>query len=83
MNKKELTLLVLINAEGADDEISALTIAEMTQLDGLADIKANTVYKIASGLSAQGYLSNGLMDGRAKTYYITPSGKELIKRYEG
>ena len=82
MNKKELTLLVLMNAYEADDVVSAITIEEMTQLDGFTGVKSNTMYKMAYGLLAQGYLGDGFRDGRAKTYYITSLGKELIKQYE-
>lgn len=74
MTKKDFAILhVLINNE-CFTEMYSMTIKEF-QLD----MKPSTIKRKILDLVQEGYIKNGLMDGKAKTYYISEKGVKIYK----
>ncbi len=72
-----IILLVLRHAE-AVDKYSAMSVREILSAEELG-VKENTIFKKIKGLIASGYVGQGMKDGKANTYFITPEGCERLK----
>ena len=81
MNRNELFSLLILREKGAKAPATAMTLKEIAAED--AAVKSvNTLYKILKKLVISGYVSCGLPDGRAATYYITDAGLTKIGEFE-
>ena len=81
MNKKELTILVSLIQLDIASPVTAISVKDINQLEGLTDVKPNTLFKTLQFLAGQGYVDKGMKDGRACTFFITTKGKEKVRDY--
>ncbi len=82
MNRNELFSLLILREKGAKAPATAMTLKEIASEDISAAKSVNTLYKIFKKLVISGYVSCGLPDGRAATYYITGAGLAKIGEFE-
>ncbi len=76
-----IVLLVLRHAE-AMDKYSAMTVREIALSEELG-VKENTIFKKIKSLIASGYVGQGMKDGKANTYFITPEGCKNLEEERG
>lgn len=72
-----LVLSVLVRNE-ANSNASAMTAIEVSETEYFG-YKSNTIFKKFTELEKKGYVAQGYKDGKAKTFYITEQGKEVLK----
>lgn len=82
MTKIELMVLIMLNTKSASGPATAMSLTELNATEGLVSYKVNSIYKCIRGLCIKGYVSHGLKDGKADTFYITKYGINKIGEYE-
>lgn len=81
MDKLDFAILdLLLNSYQAVTKMRAVT-----QKTILLEITANsnTLYRRLTGLVGKGYIAKGIMESREHTYFITETGKSILKEVMG
>lgn len=71
-------ILSTLSKRSSTDFVHASTINELLETVGNS-IKRNTFYNNLKELLDKGFVDEGIMSGREKTYYITREGIEFMK----
>lgn len=79
MNRLGFILLSLLRASGATSRLSGMTLREIASSEDFG-VEENTVFKKLKEFEQSGYVSRGLKEGRAHTYFITPEGCECLEK---
>lgn len=79
MNKICYLILFILDSNNADSKLVGMTIKDICIAESLG-YKENAIYKYCIYLINNGYVAQGLKDGKSITYIITQQGKELIER---
>lgn len=82
MNRLGFIILSILKRSKATDRLSSMTIREIAYTEDLG-LKENTIFKKIRDFEKAGYISRGLKEGRAETYFITPEGCECLNRERG
>ena len=69
-------ILGILRAANAADRVRGLTINEIRGFERQS--KPNTIHKKIKELESLGLVSEGVKSGRAKTYYLTGAGAEML-----
>lgn len=56
-----------------------MTVREITSAEEFG-LKENTIFKKIKNFEQSGYISRGLKEGRANSYYITPEGCKYLEK---
>jgi DNA-binding PadR family transcriptional regulator len=73
--------MAVLRSVNATNKIHGITIKEIQNYEKLS--KCNTLYKKVKALESVGFINEGVMAGRAKTYYLTSLGiAELPEKSE-
>lgn len=76
MTKFGLVILSVLNDNGADTPLKALSISQIMELTKEKLRKSySTTFRHVHTMEELGYVKCGLVDGLASTYLITDSGK--------
>lgn len=78
MNRLDVLILSILSRNEAFDKASAMTIKEIMDTEDFG-YKENTIFKKLSSFEVLEYVALGYKEGRAKTFYITDKGRELLK----
>lgn len=78
MNRFDYLILSVMERAGSLNPVSAMTVREIIEAEDCG-YKENTVFKKLKEMIVSGYVSKGMKDGRADTFYITASGRELLE----
>lgn len=76
INRLDILLLQLLNANKCTGEFEGMTISEMLEIGELGC--RNNVYLRLKSLLAEGLINKGVVDNHADTYYLTDKGKQII-----
>lgn len=82
MNRLGFIILSILQNNGATNRPSGMTIREIVSSEDLG-LKENTIFKKLKEFEQSGYVSHGLKDGRADTYFITSEGCRCLERERG
>ena len=82
MNRFEYLILSILEKAGSFSLASAMTVREITETEDYG-YRENTIYKKLREFEVSGYIVKGFKDGRADTFYITDTGRELLKNARG
>jgi DNA-binding PadR family transcriptional regulator len=77
LNRCDYTILGIMRAKNASDEIHGITPAEISTFEQTS--KPSTIRKRIYELKRLGFVGDGVKSGREKTYYITEKGLECLK----
>lgn len=77
MNRLGFIMLSILEQNSAIDRLTSMSVREMAQAEELG--KENTVYKKMREFEKAGYVSRGLKEGHAGTFYITAAGRECLE----
>lgn len=69
-------ILGILKKNNATDKVHGLTISEISSMEKLS--KHNTIHKKVKELEEKGFVSEGVKAGRAKTYYLTENGCNIV-----
>ncbi len=78
MNRLGFLVLSILSRNNALDRISAMTVKEIAAAEDLG-YRDNTIFKKIVLFEEMGYVGAGYKEGRARTFYITDRGIELLK----
>ena len=56
-----------------------MSLKEIMQTEDL-DVRENTLFKKLRDYENQGFVKEGMKDGRANTFYITEAGKDFLEQ---
>ena len=73
MNRSGFIILSILRASEATSRLSSMTVREIVSSENFG-LKENTIFKKIKDFEQSGYVSRGLKEGRADTYFITPKG---------
>ena len=79
MDRLGFLMLSILAGNGAVDKTSAMTVKEILEIEKNVGCKYSTLYKKAAAFEASGYLAFGYNEGKARTFYITEKGREVVK----
>ncbi len=82
MNRLGFIILSILQKSEAMDRLSGMTLREILLAEELG-VKENTIFKKMKGFEQSGYVSRGLKEGRAYTYFITPEGCRCLEKERG
>lgn len=82
MNRLGFIILSILQKNGATSRPLGMTIREIALFEDLG-LKENTIFKKIKEFEQSGYVSRGLKDGRAGTYFITPEGCKCLEKERG
>lgn len=82
MNRLGFLILSVLSKNKAVDPLSAMTAREIAEAEEFG-YKDNTLFKTISDFETKGFVAAGLKEGRAKTFYVTDRGGELLKTCKG
>lgn len=78
MNRLGFLILSVLSKNNAVSRLSAMTVREIAEAEEFG-YKENTLFKVITEFEAEGFVAVGLKEGRAKTFYITDRGIEILK----
>lgn len=79
LDRTQFLILASLYANGATDKYHGMTITEVgNDCEGTLGIRM-TVWRKAALLVKKGYVTKGIMDGKADTYYLLEKGLEVCK----
>lgn len=78
MNRLGFLVLSVLSKNEAFDNVTAMTAKEIAETECFG-YKDNTIYKKLAVFEKLQYVAPGYKEGRAKTFYITQKGKEVLK----
>lgn len=79
MNRLGFIILSVLFQSNATSRLSSMTVREIVCAEDFG-LKENTIFKKIRDFERSGYISRGLKEGRADTYFITPEGCERLNR---
>lgn len=79
LNRLGFLILSVLSMNEAFDKVSAMTAKEITDAEDFG-YKDNTIFKKITEFESMGYVAAGYKEGKAKTFYITESGKQALKQ---
>ena len=79
MNRLGFIILSILRQNSADSRLSAMAVSEIVGSEEF-EYKENTIYKKIKEFEAAGIVSQGLKEGRAATFYITPGGIQYLEK---
>ncbi len=79
MNRLGFLILSVLSTNEAFDKVSAMTSREIADTEDFG-YKDNTIFKKITEFESMGYVAAGYKEGKAKTFYITESGKQALKQ---
>ncbi len=79
MNRLGFIILSILWNSGATSRLSSMTVREITSAEEFG-LKENTIFKKIKNFEQSGYISRGLKEGRANSYYITPEGCKYLEK---
>lgn len=82
MNRLGFIILSILFQNEATSRLSSMTVREIACAEDFG-LKENTIFKKIRDFEKSGYISRGLKEGRADTYFITPEGCECLNRERG
>lgn len=82
MNRLGFIILSILFRNEATSRLSSMTVREIAYAEEFG-LKENTIFKKIKDFEKSGYISRGLKEGRADTYFITPEGCECLNRERG
>ena len=77
MNRLGFLVLSILAKYDARDKLSSMSIREIVETEDCG-YKENTIYKKIKEFEKLGYISRGLSDGKAVTFYITANGSRTL-----
>ena len=78
INRLEFLIICSLHKCGATSSIKAVTISELKEYCP-TNQSYSTFYRAIKSLHKNHYITYGLKDGKNDTYYLEPSGINLIK----
>lgn len=75
-------VLSILERNGATNRLSSMTLREITEAEAF-EMKENTIFKKLKEFEGFGYISRGLKEGRADTFFITPKGCRILEEERG
>ena len=82
MDRLDFMILSVLKNNDAMNRLSAMTVREIACAEDFG-WKENTLSKKVREFERSGHVGQGLKEGRANTYYITPKGCEYLKKERG
>jgi len=82
LNRLGFIILSILSRNEATSRLSSMTVREIACAEEFG-LKENTIFKKIKDFEKSGYISRGLKEGRADTYFITPAGCECLNRERG
>ncbi len=82
MNRLGFIILSILRKNEATDRLSGMTVYEIASAEAFG-MKDNTIFKKLREFERSGYVSRGLKEGRANTYFITKLGCEGLEKERG
>lgn len=79
LNRLGFLVLSVLSKNEAFNRVSAMTSREIMDAEELG-YKGNTVFKKIAELEKMGYVAAGYKEGKAKSFYITDSGRQALKQ---
>ena len=76
LNRCAYTILGILRAKNSTDKVHGLTISEISDRERVS--KPNTIHKKVKELVSEGYVQEGVKAGKAKTYYMTEKGTNIL-----
>lgn len=76
LNRCAYTILGILRAKNSLDKVHGLTIEEISSLERVS--KPNTIHKKIKELQSEEYVEEGVKAGKAKTYYLTEKGSNIL-----
>lgn len=76
LNRCAYTILGILRAKNSIDKVYGLTISEISEREKVS--KPNTIHKKIKELQSEGYVEEGVKAGKAKTYYMTKKGINIL-----
>lgn len=76
LSRCSYTILGILKKRNAIDKVHGLTIEEISSFEKVS--KHNTIHKKTKELQKQGYVQEGVKAGRAKTYFVTQMGVDIL-----
>jgi len=86
MHKNDFRVMYVLDAMDANHPMRAVTIKQLCeQMEKETDAEQSyrTLHSVLTGLCVAEYVSKGLKESRAETYYITSRGIEKLKELGG
>lgn len=76
LNRCAYTILGILRAKNSLDKVHGLTIEEISSLERVS--KPNTIHKKIKEMQSEGYVEEGVKAGKAKSYFLTERGNNLL-----
>ena len=76
LNRCDYVILGILHSKGAIDIMYGQSIYEIKESEKVS--KIGTIYKEVKKLQKYGYIAEGVKAGRAKTYYLTKEGINML-----
>lgn len=76
LNRCAYTILGILRTKNSVDKVHGLTIEEISSLERVS--KPNTIHKKIKELQSEGYVEEGVKAGKAKSYFLTERGSNLL-----
>lgn len=76
LNRCAYTILGILRAKNSIDKVHGLTIGEISEREKVS--KPNTIHKKIKELQSERYVEEGVKAGKAKTYYMTKKGINIL-----
>ncbi|WP_367568380.1 hypothetical protein [Lacrimispora sp.] len=76
LNRCAYTILGILRTKNATNKVHGLTIAEISALERVS--KPNTIHKRIKELKENDFVGDGVKAGKAKTYYLTDKGLNIL-----
>lgn len=76
LNRCDYVILAILKSENATDMMYGRSIYEIKDSEKVS--KIGTIYKEVKKLQKFGYVAEGVKAGRAKTYYLTKEGINML-----
>lgn len=78
MNRLGFLILSVLSKNEAVGNVSAMTAREISDAEKFG-YKDNTIFKKIAEFETAGYIAAGYKEGKAKTFYITEKGQEMLQ----
>lgn len=79
--RTQYVIMRILRTNKATNYIRAMTVTEISEQEGRN--KSNTLYKHIRILQKRKLVESGVKVERANSYFISESGLELLKKYDG
>lgn len=76
LNRCAYTILGILRSKNAVDKVHGLTIAEISSMEKVS--RPNTIHKKIKEMQSLGYVKEGVKAAKAKSYFITTKGCEIL-----